>query len=74
MLHDLTAQKNNPFSTGRHLPRASLAEALSAMFFDFVVTRNYAAHHDCIDDEIVYRAWGRDPLEGLLGVVLLSLS
>jgi hypothetical protein len=74
ILHDLPAQKHNPFSTGRNLPRTSLAEALSAMFFDFLVTRNYAAHHDCIDDEIVYRAWGRDPLEALLGVTLLTLS
>lgn len=44
------------------------------MFFDLVVMRNYAAHHDCIDDEIVYRAWGRDPLEGLLRITLLILS
>jgi hypothetical protein len=74
MLHDLTSTRRNPFATANGLPKTTLPELLIAAFFDVAVMRNYAAHHDVLDDELITQSWGREPLQALLLITLLSLQ
>lgn len=69
----LTLRAENPFSTNVGLPKTTLRERLIAAFFDAVVLRNYAAHHDVLDDKLIAEGWGKEPLEALLVVTLLVL-
>lgn len=36
--------------------------------------RDYSAHHDCLDEQLVYSKMGLPGLEGLLVVTLRSLA
>lgn len=36
--------------------------------------RHYAAHHDVLDDELIAKAWGTEPLSALILIALLALE
>lgn len=77
-LHDLTEaeQPSNPFSSSKPqlLPKKSLPDLLVAAFHDFAVMRNYAGHHDVLDDELLVQGWGGEPLKAILFLTLLGLA
>lgn len=73
----------------RHLPRTRLmpfvhdadiehgeplARRVIAAFVNYAVMRNYAAHHDCLDDELLHTELAEPALEALLAPALLGLD
>jgi hypothetical protein len=74
-LHDLPQSKSDPFigaeQTGHSDPVAAF---LLKCLVNFAILRNYAAHHDCIDDELFRYGWVGAGVEGLTVVVVTSLS
>jgi hypothetical protein len=53
-LHDLPTTKRNPFKEEEHFShREACGRFLLRVFFNYAVARNYAAHHDCLDEEIL---------------------
>jgi hypothetical protein len=41
---------------------------------NLAILRNYAAHHTCLDFELIHTDWVKDPLESLLVVMLTALE
>jgi hypothetical protein len=70
-LYDLTLSGQNPF---RPADDTSLLTYLADTFLNFAKLRNYAAHHDRLDEELVYTETGAIALEALLLVVFLTLD
>jgi hypothetical protein len=70
-LHDLTLSGRNPFGPARD---TSLLAYLADTFLTFAKLRNYAAHHDALDDELIQTETGAIALEALLLVVFLTLD
>ena len=55
MLHDLDPQQGLPLVSPSDIASGSnSADHAAAMLINFVIARNYAAHHDAVDAELVY--------------------
>ncbi len=55
MLHDLDSTNGLRLVLPKEVATGSdAADTLVAAFVNFVIARNYAAHHDALDDEMVY--------------------
>jgi hypothetical protein len=70
-LFDLTLTGRNPFRPAR---KASLTRYLADTFVTFAKLRNYAAHHDKLDQELIHTKTGAVALESLLLVTFLTLD
>lgn len=68
-LHDLPQTRLNPFKS---VPAASEALMLEEAFVNFVKLRNYAAHHDVLDFELIHTAAAKPAIESLLVIVLCT--
>lgn len=71
-LHDLPVTKANPF-----LSFQAIDDELA--FFETAIVnlgilRNYAAHHSCLDYELVRSDWTPDPIEAMLLVLLGAME
>jgi hypothetical protein len=73
-LYDLTLTIRNPFAKAKNLPSGTLRAELTAAAFNFATMRNYGAHHDVLDDELISQNWGREPLDALHIVAVLLLA
>jgi hypothetical protein len=73
-LHDLTTTPKNPFAAAHGLPITTLPEQLIAAAFNVATMRNYAAHHDVLDDDLLAKNWGREPLESIHVLAMLLLQ
>ena len=74
-LHDLPQRPRNPFveeSDFRH--PEPVACFLLKSFVNFAVLRNYAAHHDCIDEQLFQEYWVGAGVEALIVVTLTVLT
>lgn len=81
MLHDLDPQQGLPSVSPSDIASSSdTADHAAAMLVNFVIARNYAAHHDAVDAELVYPTEGdaeKHPggiaITSALGVVVAAL-
>ena len=81
MLHDLDPQQGLPLVTPTDVASGSTtADTAAAMLVNFVIARNYAAHHDAVDAELVYPTEGdaeKHPggiaIKSALGAVVAAL-
>jgi hypothetical protein len=74
-LHDLPQNPGDPFTTAasfRH-PEPFARFWLSTLT-NFAVMRNYAAHHDCLDDKLFQNYWVAAGLEALIIVMFATLA
>lgn len=68
-LYDLPQTRLNPFKAA---PSASEEVMLEEAFVNFVKIRNYAAHHDALDFELIHTAAAQPVLQALLLIVLMA--
>ena len=74
-LYTLPLNPRNPFvATTAFTWGDDLAKQLLTAFANFVILRNYAAHHDCLDDQLVYAPMAETALEAVLIPVLTILA
>jgi hypothetical protein len=72
MLHDLNPEKGLPLVSACDVASGSdTADHVAAMFINFVIARNYAAHHDVIDADLIYPS-DEDPLKHPGGIAITS--
>lgn len=71
-LHDLPKTQTNPFSSFEDA-KDSLAFFETAAV-NFLILRNYVAHHSCLDFEIIQSEWTPDPIESMLLVLLTGME
>lgn len=67
-LFDLPQTRLNPFKAA---PAATEEALLEEAFVNFVKLRNYAAHHDALDFELIHTAAAQPVLQSLLLIVLM---
>jgi len=73
-LRNLPATKRNPFREEKDFYHPEkCARFLLMVFFNYAVARNYAAHHDCLDEELRGSRLGGAAAEAALVVVLATL-
>lgn len=68
-LYDLPQTRQNPFKAAAP---GSEEAILEEAFVNFVKIRNYAAHHDALDFELIHTPAARPVLQALLLIVLLA--
>ncbi|HEX6900104.1 MAG TPA: hypothetical protein VF789_10340 [Thermoanaerobaculia bacterium] len=74
-LHDLHANPRNPFVSEADFTHTDpLVRHLLACFSNFAILRNYAAHHDSLDDQLVSDPMAQDSIESMLVVTLTMLN
>lgn len=74
-LHDLPKTKKLPFlAEGDFSHPSPFARRLAMAHANFTILRNYAAHHDCLDHELVAAPLAPIALEALVVVALSSLQ
>ena len=72
MLHELDSDQGLQLVQSEEINSGSEAvDAICAAFINLVIARNYAAHHDAIDDELVYPP-GRETEQHPGGIALSS--
>ncbi|MBZ5588092.1 MAG: hypothetical protein LAO05_05970 [Acidobacteriia bacterium] len=72
-LHDLPSTKQLPFDPLHDVAQGNVAGLVKACLFNLAVLRNYAAHHDCLDDEIADRGAAMPAIESMLALFALGL-
>jgi hypothetical protein len=74
-LHDLQANPRNPFVTTTDFSWGSdLEKRLLVSFANLGILRNYAAHHDCLDEELQYSPLAETVVEAVLLPTLMVLG
>jgi hypothetical protein len=66
-LHDLHLNPRNPFVAMADFAWGDpLSKSLLVTFANFGILRNYAAHHDCLDDQFVYGSMALTAVKAVL--------
>jgi len=73
-LHDLPRTRRNPFLSLDDTGRRDAGEFLRRAILNVAVMRNYAAHHDCLDHELINSGMAMAPIESMLVTMLLMLD
>ena len=74
-LHNLPENPRDPFVVpGYFALEGKLGQLILASFANFVILRNYVAHHDCLDDQLVYTEMGETALNAVLIATLTILD
>ena len=74
-LHGLKSGENPFCETNSISVPDPIAQLTICHLYNFAVMRNYAAHHDCLDSDIVYSdALAKPAVESLVFVSLTALS
>jgi hypothetical protein len=74
-LHELHLNPISPFVETVNISwGGGLEKSLTASFANFGILRNYAAHHDCLDEELIYTPLAQTVVEAVLVPTLLVLG
>ncbi len=74
-LHELHSSPSSPFVTATDFYwGGNLEKRLLAAFANLGILRNYAAHHDCLDEELIYTPLAETAIEAVLLPTLMVLG
>jgi hypothetical protein len=74
-LNDLPQNPGNPFTAPAHFPHAEpLVSFWVSTLANVAVMRNYAAHHDCIDEQLFSHLWVGIGVEALVVTIFVTLA
>ena len=74
-LYDLPQTMEMPFLADHDIQHPDLlGQRLVRSFANYAILRNYAAHHDCLDRDLIYSPVATVAVEALLVVALESLT
>lgn len=74
-LHGLHSNPRSPFVAPTDFTwRGDLEKRLLATFANLGILRNYAAHHDCLDEELIYEPLAETVIQAVLVPTLLVLG
>jgi hypothetical protein len=70
----LPVERQDPFSPLADLGDGEEDDFLRRAFLNVAILRNYVAHHDCLDYELVHSGMAMAPIESMLVIVLLTVA
>jgi len=74
-LHDLHLNPRSPFVAATDFSwGGDLGKCLLAAFANLGILRNYAAHHDCLDEELIYTPLAETVIKAVLLPTLMALG
>ena len=72
-LHDLPSTRKLPFEALSRVAQGDAASLVRSCLFNLAVLRNYAAHHDCLDEEIADQGIAMPAIESMLVLFAIGL-
>lgn len=73
-LHDLPSTRTLPFESLASIGHGETPRLLASSLFNLAVLRNYSAHHDCLDEEIVHDGLAMPAIESMLTLFAIGLG
>ena len=73
-LHNLEQTRELPFCRLDDIGTEEKAEFVARAFVNVAILRNYVAHHDCMDTQLIYSGLAMVPIESMLALVVLNLQ